>query len=69
MLYKRSTSTEDGSLNQRQVEGGVQILEFLVPLFLDVMMGHPEMAQKEYWGNSLTLSDPIFERCRRKIPW
>ena len=41
---------EDGSLNQRQVEGGIQILEFLVPLFLDVMMGHPEMAQKEYWG-------------------
>ena len=48
-----STSTEDGSLNRSQVEDGVRILGCLMPLFLDVMMGHPELDQKEYWGKLL----------------
>ena len=45
-----STSTEDGSLNRNQVEDGVRILGCLMPLFLDVMMDHPELEQEEYWG-------------------
>ena len=48
--HEGSTSTEAGSLNQRQVKDGVRILKFLVPLFLDVMMDHPEMDREEYWG-------------------
>ena len=48
--HEGSTSTEAGSLNQRQVKDGVRILEFLVPLFLGIMMDHPEMDREEYWG-------------------
>ena len=47
---KRSTSAEDGSLNRRQVEDGVRILDFLVPLFLDIMMERPKLDQEKYWG-------------------
>ena len=46
----RSTSTEVSSLNRSQVGDGVRVLEFLVPLFLDIMMDHPEMDREEYWG-------------------
>ena len=46
-------STEDGSLNRSQVEDGVRILGCLMPLFLDVMMDHPELEQEEYWGRLL----------------
>ena len=48
--HGRSTSTEAGSLNRSQVGDGVRILKFLVPLFLDVMMDHPEIKKEEYWG-------------------
>lgn len=48
-----STSTEDGSLNRSQVEDGVRILGCLMPLFLDVMMDHPELELEEYWGRLL----------------
>ena len=48
--HGRSTSTEVNPLNQSQVEDGVRILEFLAPLFLDIMMDHPEIGQEEYWG-------------------
>ena len=47
---KRSTSAEDGSLNRRQVEDGIRILDFLVPLFLDIMMERPELDDEKYWG-------------------
>ena len=47
---KRSTSAEDGSLNRRQVEDGIRILDFLVPLFLDIMMERPELDKEKYWG-------------------
>ena len=44
---ERSTSTEASSLNRSQVEQGARIMKFLMPLFLDIMMDHPE----EFWGN------------------
>ena len=47
---ERSKSTEDGSLNRRQVEDGIRILDFLMPLFLDIMMDRPELDHEEYWG-------------------
>ena len=47
---ERATSTEDGSLNRKQVEDGIRILDFLVPLFLDIMMDGPELDRREHWG-------------------
>ena len=47
---EESTSPEDSSLNRSQVEDGVRIMGCLMPLFLDVMMDHPELKQEDYWG-------------------
>lgn len=40
-------ATWNSSVNRHQVRDGARILEFLLPLFLDVMMDHPE----EDWGS------------------
>lgn len=40
-------ATWNSAVNRQQVKDSAGILEFLLPLFLDVMMDHPE----EYWGN------------------
>lgn len=40
-------ATWNSAVNRNQVGDGARILEFLLPLFLDVMMDHPE----ENWGN------------------
>ena len=39
-------ATQAGTVNRRQVEDGAQILTTFVPIFLDIMMDHPE----EDWG-------------------
>lgn len=51
-------ATQNGSLNRRQVEDGSAILGLLVPLFLDIMLDHPE----EDWGRiSYPVRDDIRE--------
>ena len=51
-------ATQDGHLNRRQVQDGVEILEPLVPLFLDMMADHPEVD----WGQiSYPVRDDIRE--------
>lgn len=40
-------ATWNSSVNRHQVRDGARILEFLLPLFLEVMMDHPD----EDWGN------------------
>ena len=51
-------ATPAGSVNRRQVEDGVQILATFVPVFLDMMMDHPE----EDWGKiSFPVRDDIRE--------
>mgnify|MGYP001439560312 FL=1 len=40
-------ATWGSSVNRQQVKDGARILEFLLPLFLEVMMGNPD----EDWGN------------------
>ena len=51
-------ATQNGSLNRRQVETGSEILALLVPLFLDMMLDHPE----EDWGRiSYPVRDDIRE--------
>ena len=39
-------ATREGSLNRRQVNDGAEILEILVPVFVDIMADHPD----EDWG-------------------
>lgn len=51
-------ATQSGFLNRRQVEDGSKILGLLVPLFLDIMLNHPE----EDWGRiSYPVRDDIRE--------
>ena len=51
-------ATQDGTLNRRQVQGGRDILEAPVPLFLDMMADHPEVD----WGKiSYPVRDDIRE--------
>lgn len=40
-------ATWDGKVNRDQVKGGARIVAFLIPLFLDLMMDHPD----ETWGD------------------
>lgn len=40
-------STWNSDANRSQVRDGVEILEFLIPVFIDIMMDHPE---EDYWG-------------------
>ncbi len=40
-------ATWNSSVNREQVKDGARILEFLLPLFLEIMMNHPD----ENWGN------------------
>ena len=50
-------ATQQGSLNRRQVDDGTQILEVLVPLFVDIMADNPEAG----WGK---ISYPVREDIR-----
>ena len=50
-------ATQEGALNRRQVNDGAEILEVLVPLFVDIMADHPD----ENWGK---ISYPVREDIR-----
>ena len=50
-------ATREGSLNRRQVNDGAEILENLVPVFVDIMAHHPD----EDWG---AVSFPVREDIR-----
>ena len=50
-------ATQEGSLNRRQVNDGAEILENLVPVFVDIMADHPD----EDWGE---VSFPVREDIR-----
>jgi hypothetical protein len=39
-------ATYDGGVNRSQVKDGAEILKHLIPLFVDIMMDHPEAT----WG-------------------
>ena len=51
-------ATQQGSLNRRQVDDGTQILEVLVPLFVDIIADNPEAG----WGK---ISYPVREDIRQ----
>ena len=50
-------ATQEGALNRRQVNDGAEILEVLVPLFVNIMADHPD----ENWGK---ISYPVREDIR-----
>ena len=50
-------ATREGSLNRRQVNDGAELLEILVPVFVDIMADHPD----EDWGE---VSFPVREDIR-----
>ena len=55
-------ATQDGTLNRRQVQDGGDILEALVPLFLDMMVGRPDVD----WGK---ISYPVRDDIREDRRW
>ena len=50
-------ATQEGVLNRRQVNDGAEVLEVLVPLFVDIMADHPD----KDWGK---ISYPVREDIR-----
>ena len=54
-------ATQAGGLNRRQVDDGAEILERLVPLFVNIVVDHPEVD----WGEiSFPVRDDIREDLR-----